>query len=164
MTGYQVGDRVFGVVTKPYLGDGSFGEYVTVPVAVGIAKLPDHVDFPEGAALGLAGTAAADAFDAAGIGEGTTVLVAGATGGVGQALQLAVRAGAHVIATASSNEEKELVAGLGAAVTVDYKADVTAQVLASNPEGVDVALNFSGDPSGLVPAVSRADGWSRPSS
>ena len=60
-----------------------------------------------------------------------------------------------MIATASSNEEKELVAGLGAAVTVDYKADVTAQVLASNPEGVDVALNFAGDPSGLVPAVKQ---------
>jgi NADPH2:quinone reductase len=28
--GYEVGDRVFGVVTKPYLGDGSFAEYVTV--------------------------------------------------------------------------------------------------------------------------------------
>src|ERR1700712_4668497 len=30
--GYAVGDRVFGVVTKAFLGDGSFGEYVTVPV------------------------------------------------------------------------------------------------------------------------------------
>jgi NADPH:quinone reductase-like Zn-dependent oxidoreductase len=156
VTGYQAGDRVFGVVTKPYLGDGSFGEYVTVSVAVGIAKLPDNVDFPEGAGLGLAGTAAADAFDAGKIGHGTTVLVAGATGGVGQqALQLAVRAGAHVIATASTDEEKELVTGLGAAATVEYKADVTAQVLASNPQGVDVALNFAGAPAALVPAVKQ---------
>jgi NADPH2:quinone reductase len=156
VTGYQVGDRVFGVVTKPYLGDGSFGEYVTVPVAVGIAKLPDNVDFPEGAALGLAGTAAADAFDAGKIGEGSTVLVAGATGGVGQqALQLAVRAGARVIATASTDEEKDLVTGLGAAATVDYKADVTEQVLASHANGVDVALNFAGAPAALVPAVKQ---------
>lgn len=156
VTGYRVGDRVFGVVTKPYLGDGSFGEFVTASVAVGIAKLPDNVDFAEGAALGLAGTAAADAFDAAGIGQGTTVLVAGATGGVGQqAVQLAARAGAHVIATASSEEGKELVTGLGAAATVDYKADVTEQVLTSHPEGVDVALNFAGAPAGLVPAVKQ---------
>src|SRR3954470_22417700 len=39
--GYAVGDRVFGVVTKAFLGDGSFGQYVTVPVAVGIAHLPE---------------------------------------------------------------------------------------------------------------------------
>jgi NADPH2:quinone reductase len=151
-----VGDRVFGVVTKPYMGDGSFGEYVTVPVAVGIARLPETVDFTEGAGLGLAGTAAADAFDGAGIGEGSTVLVAGATGGVGQqALQLAVRAGAHVIATASSEEEKELVSRLGAAATVDYKANVIEQVLGSHPEGVDAVLNFAGSPSALVPAVKQ---------
>src|SRR5215211_5130871 len=52
---YRVGDRVFGVVTKPYLGDGSFAEYVTVATEVGLAKLPDGVDFVTGAALGLAG-------------------------------------------------------------------------------------------------------------
>lgn len=151
---YQVGDRVFGVVTKPFLGDGSFAEYVTVPTSVGIAKLPEGVDFLEGATLGLAGTAALDAFDASGISEGTTVLVAGATGGVGQqALQLAVRAGAHVVATASSDEEKDLVTRLGAAQTVDYKADVVAQVKDLHPEGVDVVLNFAGNPAALVPAI-----------
>ncbi len=35
VTDYQVGDRVFGVVTKPYLGERSFAEYVTVANAVG---------------------------------------------------------------------------------------------------------------------------------
>ncbi|MEV7649033.1 zinc-binding dehydrogenase, partial [Arthrobacter sp. NPDC089319] len=151
-----VGDRVFGVVTKPYLGDGSLGEYVTVPVQVGIGKLPDTVDFVEGAALGLAGTAAVDAVDAAGIEPGATVLIAGATGGVGQqALQLAVAAGAHVIGTASSEEEKDLVTGLGAAATVDYKADAAEQVLGNHPDGIDVAFGFAGDPSALVPAVKQ---------
>lgn len=38
---FAVGDKVFGVVTKAYLGDGGFSEYVTVPEAVGIAKLPE---------------------------------------------------------------------------------------------------------------------------
>src|SRR5215210_9210501 len=42
---YAPGDRVFGVVTKPYLGNGSFGEFVTVPVAVGLARLPEAVRF-----------------------------------------------------------------------------------------------------------------------
>jgi NADPH2:quinone reductase len=151
---FVVGDRVFGVVTKDFLGDGSFAEYVTVPVAVGIAKLPESVEFTEAAGLGLAGTAAVDAFDAAAIQQGETVLIAGATGGVGQqALQLAVKAGAVVIATASSDEEKALVTGLGAAHTVDYKGDVTEQVKAIAADGVDVVLNFAGDPTAAVAAV-----------
>ena len=54
---YAVGDRVFGTVTKPYLGDGSFAEYVTVPTAVGIAPIPEQVSY-QAAALGLAGAAA----------------------------------------------------------------------------------------------------------
>jgi len=45
--GFAVGDRVFGVVTKAHLGDGSFGEYVTVPTAVGLAKLPASIEFAE---------------------------------------------------------------------------------------------------------------------
>lgn len=154
VSGYDVGDRVFGVVTKDFMGDGSFAEYVTVPVAVGIAKLPDTVGFTEGAALGLAGTAAVDAIDAAAIKEGSTALVIGATGGVGQqALQLAVRAGATVTASAHSAAETELVKELGAANTVDYAEDLPAQVRALYPEGVDVVLHFAGDPTPLVPLV-----------
>ena len=55
VTDYQIGDRVFGAVTKPYLGDGSFAEYVTVPTAVGIAVLPETIDFVTGAALAWPG-------------------------------------------------------------------------------------------------------------
>lgn len=151
---YQVGDRVFGVVMKDTLGDGSFGEYVTVPVAFGIAKLPDGIDFTEAAALGLAGTAAVDAFDAANVTANQTVLVVGATGGVGQqVLQLAVRAGATVIATAHSKEEIELVTQLGAAHTVDYRGDIVEQVRSLNADGVDVVLHFAGDAASLVAVV-----------
>jgi NADPH:quinone reductase-like Zn-dependent oxidoreductase len=153
---FAIGERVFGVVMKPTLGDGSIGEYVTVPVALGIARLPDSVDFTEAAGLGLAGTAAIDSFDAGKVTEGAKVLVAGATGGVGQqALQLAVRAGAEVVATASSPEEIALVTRLGAAHTVDYKGDVAAQVTELLPEGVDVVLHFAGGPQPLVPAVKQ---------
>lgn len=156
VNGFSVGDRVFGVVMKSTLGDGSIGEYVTVPVALGIAKLPDAIGFTEAAGLGLAGTAAVDAFDAANVTEGSSVLIAGATGGVGQqALQLAVNAGAVVIATASSAEEIELVKQLGAAHTVDYKGDVAAQVSEINADGVDVILHFAGAPMPLVPAVKQ---------
>jgi NADPH2:quinone reductase len=152
--GYAVGDRVFGVVTKEFLGDGSFGEYVTVPTAVGLAHLPDEIEFTQGAGLGLAGTAAVMAVDAADIREGATVLVVGATGGVGQhALQLAVRAGATVIATAHSAQEVQQVRDLGAAHTVDHTGDLVAQVAAIAPQGVDVVLHFAGAPDAVVGAV-----------
>src|SRR3954463_16439568 len=64
VTRFAVGDKVFGVVTKSYLGDGGFSQYVTVPEGVGIAKLREGVDVAAAGALGLAGTAAADALAA----------------------------------------------------------------------------------------------------
>ena len=154
VTDFAVGDRVFGVVTKSFLGDGSFGEYVTVPVAVGVAVLPDGVDFTEGAALGLAGTTAATAVAAADLGAGSVVLITGATGGVGnQAVQLAAATGAHVIGTGRTEEGRELVADLGAAEVIDYTAGLNDAVLATHPDGVDVVLHFAGDAGGVLSLV-----------
>jgi NADPH2:quinone reductase len=151
---YEVGDRVFGVVTKSYLGDGSFADYVTVPIAVGIAKLSVHIDLTDAATLGLAGSAAIAAVDAADLQPGQTVLVAGATGGVGnQAVQLAAQVGATVIATAGTDEERQLVTELGASETVDYTDDVIAALHETHADGVDVALHFAGDAATLLGAV-----------
>ncbi|HEY9426274.1 MAG TPA: NADP-dependent oxidoreductase [Gemmatimonadaceae bacterium] len=154
VTDYAPGDRVFGVVTKPYLGDGSFAEYVVVHVSTGMAKLPQTVDFPEGGALGLAGAAAMAAVDAAGLDAGKTVLIAGATGGVGnQVIQLAATAGAHVIATVHSTAEKVLVNTLGAAEVVYYMEDIATQVLAVHPRGVDAVVHLAGAPAPLLSAL-----------
>ncbi|WP_019181103.1 NADP-dependent oxidoreductase [Microbacterium yannicii] len=155
--GYAVGDRVFGVVTKSFLGDGSFGEYVTVPSAIGLARIPDGLDFTAAAGLGLAGTAAVDTIDSAAIKSGELVLVAGATGGVGSyVVQLAANAGARVIATAHTADEHEHVTALGAAEIVDYTEDVAAQVREAHPTGVDVVIHLAGDAGALLPAA--ADG------
>jgi NADPH:quinone reductase-like Zn-dependent oxidoreductase len=151
VTRFAVGDRVFGVVTKSFLGDGGFGEYVTVPEAVGIAKLPDGVDMTAAGALGLAGTAALDALDAAAPRAGETVLVSGATGGVGAfAVQYAAAAGARVITTARPGEEAEFVRGLGAHEVVDYTGDLPAQIRAACPEGIDVIVHLAGDGASLA--------------
>ena len=154
VSGFAPGERVFGVVTKPYLGDGSFGEFVTVPVEIGLARLPDGIEFETGAALGLAGTTARLAVDAAELGAGQTVLITGATGGVGAiAVQLAAQAGAHVIATAHGEEANRLVTELGAAEVVDYTQDVAAQVRAAHSDGIDAVLHFAGDPGAVLPLV-----------
>ena len=74
-----------------------------------------------------------------------------------QAVQLAVKAGAHVIATAHTDEEEALVKALGAQEVVDHFGDVRSQVLASHADGVDVVFHFAGDPAALLPVV-RANG------
>jgi NADPH2:quinone reductase len=153
MTGYAVGDRVFGSVTKPYVGDGSFAEYVTVPTTVGIAPLPESISFTDAAALGLAGAAAHGIIDAAALQPDQTMLVVGATGGVGnQVVQLAAAAGARVIATAHTDAERELVTRLGAQATVDHTGDLASQVRAIAPDGVNVLAHLAGDP-GVVELV-----------
>jgi NADPH:quinone reductase-like Zn-dependent oxidoreductase len=151
VTGYQVGDPVFGVVTKPYLGDGGFGDYVTVPEQIGLAPLPDGVDMTAAGALGLAGTAALDALEAAGPQSGETVLISGATGGVGAlAIQYAAAAGARVIATARPGEETDFVRRLGASDVVDHTGELGKQVLAVSPDGVDIVLHLAGDGAALA--------------
>ncbi len=147
VTRFAVGDAVFGVVTKPFLGDGALGEYVTVSEQIGITAMPQGVDVVAAAgALGLAGTAALDALDAVAPQAGETVLISGATGGVGAiAIQYATTAGARVIATARPGKAADFVRGLGATDVVDYTGDLPAQVRAISPDGVDVVLHLAGD-------------------
>jgi NADPH:quinone reductase-like Zn-dependent oxidoreductase len=148
VTEFAAGERVFGVVMKAFLGTGSLGEYVTVPTMVGLARIPDGLPAAEAGALGLAGTAALNAIDAVAPGAGETVLVSGATGGVGAiAVQYAVARGARVIATARPGAEAAFITSMtgGKAELVDYAGDLTAQVKALAPDGVAVALHLAGD-------------------
>ena len=148
---FSPGDAVFGVVMKPHLGDGGIGELLVVGEDNGIAAVPEGVDLPVAGALGLAGTAAVDALAAADLQAGHTVLISGATGGVGAlAVQYAVATGAAVIATAQPGKEAEFVTGLGAQHVVDYAGDVPAQVRAIAPAGVDAVLHLAGDGAALA--------------
>lgn len=157
VSGFAVGDRVFGVVTKEFLGDGAIGEFVTVPAATGLAHIPDSVSDRDAAALGLAGVTALSVVESAGLGSDSVVLVAGATGGVGTlVVQLAAATGATVIATAVGDSATALVRGLGASEIVDHTGDVAALVRDQHPDGVDVIVHLAGDPGVLLPAL--ADG------
>lgn len=141
----QAGDTVFGVVMKAVLGDGAWGEYVTVPEAY-TARVPGGLDLATAGALGLAGTAALNAVDAIAPLPGETVLIAGATGGVGAfAVQLAAARGAHVIATAQPGEQEAYLRGLGAHDAVDFTGDVPAAVAALRPDGIHAVVHLAGD-------------------
>jgi NADPH:quinone reductase len=148
---FAIGDRVFGVVMKPVLGDGAFAEYVAVGEGFGVARVPAGLELATAGALGLAGTTALQAVEAVAPAAGEAVLVSGATGGVGVlAVQLAAAAGARVIATARPGAQTDLVRRLGAAEVVDFTADVAAQVRSLAPNGVPAVLHFAGDPAELA--------------
>uniref|UniRef100_A0AAU1M377 NADP-dependent oxidoreductase n=1 Tax=Streptomyces sp. NBC_00148 TaxID=2903626 RepID=A0AAU1M377_9ACTN len=151
--GFAVGERVFGVVMKPFLGTGSLAEYVTVSAAYGVARVPAELNVKDAGAIGLAGTAAFDSLNALNVDKDETVLVSGATGGVGAlAVQLAAARGAKVIATARPGAETDFVAGLTDAdiQVVDFTGDLTAQVRTLAPEGVDAVLHLAGDGAALA--------------
>ncbi|WP_319460261.1 NADP-dependent oxidoreductase [Micromonospora sp. RTP1Z1] len=144
-TRFGIGDPVFGVVMRPYLGDGAWGEYLVVGEEYGITRVPDGLDLPTAGALGLAGTAAVDTIKAVAPKPGEAVLISGATGGVGAiAIQYAAAAGARVIATARPGAE-DFVRQLGATDVVDYTGDLVGQVRAIAPDGVPAVLHLAGD-------------------
>ena len=76
---------------------------------------------------------------------GDTVFVGGGGGNVGRAaIEFAAAAGAHVVASARS-DDADACRALGAAVVVDYRAaDATTQIAAAAPSGVDVHIDTSG--------------------
>lgn len=156
VTGLTPGDGVFGVVMRPTLGQGGFAEYVAVSERYGLARIPDGLDPLRAGVLGLAGTAALDAVDAVAPAPGETVLISGATGGVGAfAVQLAAARGARVIATARPGAEAAFVTALGATWAVD-RTDLPARVRAIAPGGVDAVLHLAGDGPALTALL--ADG------
>src|SRR5215210_1767893 len=97
VTRYSVGDEVFGFLlhANPTVRDGSWAELIAVPQDMFIGRAPQGVDLATAGAAPLAGIAAIMAIDALDLSKADTVLIVGATGGVGSlAVQLAARVGA----------------------------------------------------------------------
>lgn len=106
-----------------------------------MARKPDGADFAAAGEAPLAALTALAALDALEFTEGATVLVVGASGGVGSFfVQVASAAGANVIAPALP-EDHDYLRALGAGEIVDRDADVAAHVRARYPEGGDALLD-----------------------
>lgn len=138
-----VGDEVVGhILLAPPIQTGTVAEYALLPAAAVAAK-PASVDFVTAAALPLAGATALAAVDAITAEAGQTVLVVGAGGGVGSyAVQLLAARGVTVVATATPRDIERLK-GLGATTVVDYTTgDLSGQVRAVHPEGVDAVIDL----------------------
>jgi len=116
VTGFGVGDSVFGTVAPRFR---AHAEYVCLPSSGAVAPMPAGVTFAEAAALADA-TALCFLRDKAGLREGQTVLINGASGAVGAAaVQLARHYGA-VVTGVCSGPHTGLVRKLGAEAVIDY--------------------------------------------
>jgi NADPH:quinone reductase-like Zn-dependent oxidoreductase len=116
VTRFCVGDEVFGIAR------GSFAEYA-IAREDKLTHKPPSITFEQAAAMPISGLTALRALDAAEVEAGQTVLVVGASGGVGTyAVQLAVARGAIVTGVASTRKT-QLVKDLGADDVIDYTQD-----------------------------------------
>ncbi|MBT8445427.1 MAG: NAD(P)-dependent alcohol dehydrogenase [Gammaproteobacteria bacterium] len=127
--------------------DGWLARHALLPTR-GMIALPDGVDDETAATMSGSGVTAWHALHGkAGVMSGETVLTLG-TGGVSSwGLLLAKAAGARVAVTSSSDEKLELMRGLGADLTVNYKRDADwGRTLFEQTGGVDVVLENVGRP------------------
>lgn len=127
--------------------DGMLAEQVVLAEGAWV-KIPSHFSFEQAATLPCAGVTAWHAlFEAATLKPGNSVLVQG-TGGVSIfALQLARATGVDVIATSSAADKRARLERLGAAKTVDYRAEPKwgdAVRAAAGGRGVDLAVEVGG--------------------
>jgi len=138
---WREGDKVCAL-----LGGGGYAEYATVNAHHALS-IPKGLDFTSAAALPeTVFTVYANVFEHGALKSGETLLVHGATSGIGvAAIQMAKAAGATVIATARSADKAAQARQLGADIAVDsVHEDFGAAAKAAG--GVDVALDMVGAP------------------
>jgi NADPH:quinone reductase-like Zn-dependent oxidoreductase len=118
-------------------------ELIAVPQDMFIGRAPQGVDLATAGAAPLAGIAAIMAIDSLELSDGDTVLIVGATGGVGSlAVQLAASAGATVVAPALPEDETHL-RELGLSEVLPRDGDLAAAARERHPEGFDAVLDRS---------------------
>jgi putative PIG3 family NAD(P)H quinone oxidoreductase len=139
VTRWRAGDRVCAL-----LGGGGYGELAVVDARHAL-PVPDGVDFVQAAALPeTVCTVFANVFEAGALRPGETLLIHGATSGIGvTAIQMAKAAGARVVATSRGREKALAASHLGADLSLDAVSDDLAAAIAAFG-GVDVVLDMVG--------------------
>lgn len=139
VTRWTVGDRVCAL-----LGGGGYADRAVVDARHAL-PVPDGLDFVQAAALPeTVCTVFANVFEAGALQAGETLLVHGATSGIGvTAIQMAKAAGAKVIATSRGAEKAAAALRLGADLSLDASSgDMEAAIAAFG--GADVVLDMVG--------------------
>lgn len=136
---WKAGDKVCAL-----LGGGGYAEYAVVDARHAL-PIPAGLSLIEAAALPeTVFTVFANVFEHGALKAGETLMVHGATSGIGTtAIQMAKAAGARVIATARGADKAAEAKALGADIAVDAKTEDFAEV-AKAAGGVDVVLDMVG--------------------
>lgn len=136
---WKAGDKVTAL-----LGGGGYAEYAVVDARHAL-PIPAGFSFEDAAGLPeTVFTVYANVFEHGGLKAGETLLLHGATSGIGvTAIQMAKAAGAKVIATGRGADKAKAALALGADVAVDVTAEDFAEV-AKREGGVDVVLDMVG--------------------
>jgi putative PIG3 family NAD(P)H quinone oxidoreductase len=136
---WKVGDKVCAL-----LGGGGYAEYAAVD-ARHVLPIPDGLSFEEAAGLPeTVFTVYANVFEHGALKAGETLMIHGATSGIGvTAIQMGKAAGAKVIATGRGADKAAAAKALGADVAVDVTSKDFAEV-AKAEGGVDVVLDMVG--------------------
>ncbi len=150
--GFSPGDRVMAVV-----GYGGWAEEVVAPAAMTFPA-PEQLADAEIAAFPLAfGTAVHALVDRAALQSSETLLVTGASGGVGMAaIQVGRLLSSRVVAVVSTEEKAALAAALGADETIVLDGDLRQRLREVSPDGFDVVFDPVGGDQFEVLACSLA--------
>lgn len=142
---FEEGDRVYAVALASPKG-GFYAEYAAVP-AGSVSHLPGDLTVEQAGVMAVDAITALQGLDETlGLEGGETLMVFGASGGIGHlAVQLARRMGARVFAVASGQDGVKLARRLGAEAVVEgHEGDVAAAAREFAPGGLDAALVTSG--------------------
>ncbi len=139
VTRWRVGDRVCAL-----LAGGGYADYAVVDARHAL-PIPDGLDFVHAAALPeTVFTVFANVFEAGRLRAGETLLIHGATSGIGvTAIQMAKSAGARVIATSRGAAKAQAALALGADISLDASSDDLASAIKA-AGGADVILDMVG--------------------
>ena len=144
---FNVGDEVYAYARRPFVQWGTYAEYIVIPESY-LAHRPKKISWEASAGIPLVGLTSYQCLYVAGkLREGQSVLILGASGGIGTlAIQLAKAKGATVIGVASEKNHPYMT-GIGADYTIDYKdKHIGEEVRKVFPRGVDLIFDAaSGD-------------------
>jgi NADPH2:quinone reductase len=157
----RIGERVWVWNGQWRRAFGTAAQSIVLPAEQAV-PLPANVSLEAGACLGIPAYTAYQAVEYAGIGDGSTVLVAAGAGAVGHyAIQFAKQKGATVLTTVSSAAKADLAREAGADHTIDYKREeVGARVMAiTGKRGADAVIEMDlAVNAHLLPGVLRPEG------
>jgi len=150
ISGFKVGDPVFGQTSILGGGSGSFAQFATASIGK-ISTKPKSTNDIEAAAMPLAGISALQALDEhIKLKSGQKLLIHGGAGGIGTfAVQIAKSIGAYVATTVSA-KDIEYVKGLGADQAIDYKSQSFEKILSGFDAVFDTVGGETSDKSFLV--------------